>query len=334
MDANQLRRLPKAELHLHIEGTLEPEMVFELARRNDVRLPYATVADLRRAHAFSDLPHFLDLYYACMAVLQTEDDFADLAAAYLRTAAAQGVRHVEVFFDPQAHTSRGIPIATVVQGLRRGLDSVRTEPAIHADLIACFLRDRPVAEAEQTLDDLAPFFDSVIGVGLDSAEVGFPPGQFASVFARAREAGLHVVAHAGEEGPPDYIWEALDVLGIERVDHGIRALESASLIERLSTDRIPLTACPLSNVRLRCVDTLGVHPLPAMLDAGLMVTINSDDPAYFGGYVGDVFVALRDELALPEEQLIALARNSFTASFISSEERALLLEQLAAHSSS
>lgn len=318
MDNAALMSLPKAELHLHIEGTLEPEMVFEMAKRNDVALPFASVDDLRRAHAFTDLPHFLDLYYACMAVLRTEQDFADLAQAYLRKAVSQGVRHAEIFFDPQAHIVRGVALDTVVRGLRRGLDSV---PQVDAALIACFLRDRPVAEAQETLDALGPHFGSIIGIGLDSAEVGFPPGQFAPVFDRAREAGLHVVAHAGEEGPPEYIWEALDVLGIERVDHGIRALESPSLVERLCVDRTPLTACPLSNVRLRCVDTLPVHPLPAMLEAGLMVTINSDDPAYFGGYVGDVFVALRDAIGLSDEQAVALARNSFEASFVGDRER-------------
>ncbi|MGV9826811.1 adenosine deaminase [Gordonia sp. NPDC003429] len=315
MDDAALMALPKAELHLHIEGTLEPEMVFDMAARNGVELPYASVDDLRRAHAFTDLPHFLDLYYACMAVLRTERDFADLAEAYLRRAGAQGVRHAEIFFDPQAHTSRGVPIGAVVNGLRSGLDAVSAQTGIHADLIACFLRDTPVADAHATLDALAPHFGSIIGVGLDSAEVGHPPGQFAPVFDRAREAGLHVVAHAGEEGPPEYVWEALDVLGVERIDHGIRALEDPALIRRLAADRTPLTACPLSNVRLRCVPTLADHPLSRMLDAGLLVTINSDDPAYFGGYVGDTFVAIRDELGVDDEELVVLAANSFAASF-------------------
>ncbi|SKY73792.1 adenosine deaminase [Mycobacteroides abscessus subsp. abscessus] len=315
MDDAELLTLPKAELHIHIEGTLEPEMVFELAVRNNVALPYASVDQLRAAHAFSDLPHFLDLYYACMAVLRTEDDFADLAAAYLRKAAAQGVTHAEIFFDPQAHTSRGVDLGVVVRGLRHGLDTASAETGVHADLIACFLRDRPVSEALATLDALEPFFDTLIGIGLDSAEVGFPPGQFAPVFDRARDAGLHVVAHAGEEGPAQYIWEALDVLGIERVDHGVRALEDPALLRRLATDRIPLTTCPLSNVRLRGVEKLSDHPLLDLLDAGLVVTINSDDPAYFGGYVGDAFVEARRDLDLSEEQLRAIAQFSYDASF-------------------
>lgn len=318
MDDAELLTLPKAELHIHIEGTLEPEMVFELAARNNVAIPYASVDQLRAAHAFADLSHFLDLYYACMAVLRTEDDFADLAAAYLRKAASQGVTHAEIFFDPQAHTSRGIDLGVVVRGLRRGLDTAAAETRVHADLIACFLRDRPVSEALDTLDALEPFFGSLIGVGLDSAEVGFPPGQFAPVFDRAREAGLHVVAHAGEEGPAQYIWEALDVLGIERVDHGVRALEDPALLRRLATDRIPLTTCPLSNVRLRGVERLSDHPLLDLLDAGLVVTINSDDPAYFGGYVGDAFVEARRELELSDEQLRAIAQYSFDASFTTS----------------
>lgn len=317
MDDAELLTLPKAELHIHIEGTLEPEMVFDLAARNNVALPYASVDQLRAAHAFADLPHFLDLYYACMTVLRTEDDFADLAAAYLRKAASQGVTHAEIFFDPQAHTSRGVNLGVVVRGLRRGLDTASAETRVHADLIACFLRDRPVSEALDTLDALEPFFDTLIGVGLDSAEVGFPPGQFAPVFDRARDAGLHVVAHAGEEGPAQYIWEALDVLGIERVDHGVRALEDPALLRRLATDRIPLTTCPLSNVRLRGVEKLSDHPLLDLLDAGLVVTINSDDPAYFGGYVGDAFVDARRELDLSEEQLRAIAQFSYDASFTS-----------------
>ncbi len=328
MDDAALLALPKAELHLHIEGTLEPELAFALAARNDVTLPYADVASLRRAQAFTDLQDFLDLYYACMAVLRTEDDFADLAAAYLTKAAAQGVRHAEIFFDPQAHTSRGIPIATVVRGLRRGIETAAQDTGVHADLIACFLRDRPVAEAHETLDALSPFFDVIVGVGLDSAEVGYPPALFADVFDRARDAGLHVVAHAGEEGPPDYIWEALDVLGIERIDHGIRCLESPALVRRLSSDRIPLTTCPLSNVRLRCVPTLSEHPLPAMLDAGLVVTVNSDDPAYFGGYVGDNFLAVRRDLGITDDALITLARDSFTASFVDDELRTRWLTEL------
>lgn len=315
MRTDEVMTLPKAELHIHIEGTLEPEMTFALARRNGVSLPYADVAALRRAHAFTDLPHFLELYYACMAVLRTADDFADLAAAYLRTAAAQGLRHAEVFFDPQAHLSRGVSLDAVVGGLRRGLDTGGEQTGATASLIACFLRDRPVAEAHATLDLLAPHADSIVGVGLDSAEVGYPPELFSGVFERARQAGFHVVAHAGEEGPPEYIWSALDTLGAERIDHGIRAVEDPALLRRLSTDQTPLTTCPLSNVRLRCVPNLVEHPLPTLLDAGLLVTVNSDDPAYFGGYVGDAYVALRDDLGLSDAELTRLAQNSFDATF-------------------
>ncbi|MGW5524711.1 adenosine deaminase [Gordonia sp. NPDC003950] len=328
MDDATLMRLPKAELHLHIEGTLEPEMAFTLAHRNGVTLPYADVDELRRAHAFTDLPHFLDLYYACMAVLRTEEDFADLASAYLRTAATQGVRHAEIFFDPQAHTSRGVPLSAVITGLRRGLDAASAETGTHAELIACFLRDRPVADAHATLDALEPYVGTIIGVGLDSAEVGYPPGQFAEVFTRAREAGLHVVAHAGEEGPPSYIWEALDVLGVERVDHGIRCMEDTALVRRLAADRTPLTACPLSNVRLRAVDDLRAHPLPAMLEAGLMVTLNSDDPAYFGGYVADTYREVQHALGIDDATLIGLARNSFRASFIEDQRAQALLAEV------
>lgn len=321
MDDARLMRLPKAELHLHIEGTLEPETTFALAARNRLELPYADVADLRARHDFTDLQHFLDLYYACMAVLRTEQDFADLAAAYLHAAAAQGVRHAEVFFDPQAHTVRGVPLPQVVAGLRAGLDRAGAQLGVSSDLIACFLRDQPVSDAHATLDALEGSLDVITGVGLDSAEVGHPPAAFAPVFDRAREAGLHVVAHAGEEGPPEYIWQALDVLGVERVDHGIRAAESPALLRRLAADRTPLTVCPLSNVRLQAVPDLARHPLPQLLEAGLLVTLNSDDPAYFGGYVGDNYARTAQALGLDDETLIALARNSVEASFLPEEDK-------------
>lgn len=323
--------LPKAELHLHIEGTLEPELAFTLAERNGVKLPYATTDELRRAYSFSDLQSFLDLYYALMAVLRTEDDFRDLADAYLARAAAQGVRHAEIFFDPQAHTARGVPLDTVVEGLGRALDTSEQRYGITTRLIMCFLRDESAQSALETFEAARPHLHRISGVGLDSAEAGNPPAKFREVYERAAEAGLHRVAHAGEEGPPGYIAEALDVLGVERVDHGLRCLEDPALVERLVRERIPLTVCPLSNVRLRCVDTLADHPLPAMLEAGLLVTVNSDDPAYFGGYAGDNFDAVRDALGLDQETLRTLAANSFKASFLDEETRARHLADVAAY---
>ncbi|MDX3077391.1 adenosine deaminase [Streptomyces sp. MI02-7b] len=312
--------IPKAELHLHIEGTLEPELAFALAERNGVTLPYASADELRRAYAFDDLQSFLDLYYALMAVLRTERDFADLADAYLARAAAQGVRHAEIFFDPQAHTARGVPIGTVVEGLARALDGSRERHGVSTRLIMCFLRDESAASAMETFEAARPHLHRIAAVGLDSAEVGHPPVTFREVYDAAAAAGLRRVAHAGEEGPPAYVWEALDVLGVDRIDHGIRSMEDPELVARLARDQVPLTVCPLSNVRLRCVAALDEHPLPAMLDAGLLVTVNSDDPAYFGGYAGDNFDALRDALALDEDTVRRLARNSFRAAFLDGEE--------------
>jgi adenosine deaminase len=317
--------LPKAELHLHIEGTLEPEMVLELARRNRLPLPFPDVETLRRAYRFDDLSSFLDLYYACGDVLRTEQDFSDLVLAYLRTASGQGVRHAEMFFDPQAHTSRGIPLDVVMNGLRDGARAGTSELGVSSAFIACFLRDRPVTDALATLEALEPYRDSLLGVGLDSAEVGYPPALFAEVFEVARSWGLHTVAHAGEEGPPEYVWQAVDVLGVERIDHGVRVLEDPALVARLSRDRIPLTVCPFSNVRLRVIPELAAHPLPAMLAAGLAVTVNSDDPAYFGGYVGDNFAGLSAELGLTVAEAGVLAKNSFQAAFLDDGARAGLL---------
>ncbi|MFB7636208.1 adenosine deaminase [Streptomyces sp. NPDC056149] len=325
------RPLPKAELHLHIEGTLEPGLAFALAARNGVTLPYATEDELRRAYSFADLQSFLNLYYALMEVLRTEDDFADLAHAYLARAKEQGVRHAEIFFDPQAHTSRGVPIGTVVRGLARALDAAPETYGITTRLIMCFLRDESADSALETFEAARPFLDRITAVGLDSAEVGHPPSKFQEVFALAREAGLKCVAHAGEEGPASYVWEALDLLKVDRVDHGVRCMEDERLVARLVADRTPLTVCPLSNVRLRVVDDLADHPLPAMLDAGLLVTLNSDDPAYFGGYADDNFTAVRDALALDEGTLRTLARNSFEASFLDDETRAAYLKELDAH---
>ncbi|MEU6123536.1 adenosine deaminase [Streptomyces sp. NPDC047123] len=308
--------IPKAELHLHIEGTLEPELAFALAARNGVDLPYADTEELRRAYEFDDLQTFLNLYYRLMAVLRTEADFEDLADAYLARAAAQGVRHAEIFFDPQAHTARGIPIATVIEGLGRALDRSEERHGVSTRLIMCFLRDQSADSALETLTAAEPHLHRIIGIGLDSAEVGHPPAKFRKVYEAAAARGLRRVAHAGEEGPPAYITEALDLLGVERIDHGLRCMEDPHLVERLVRDRVPLTLCPLSNVRLRAVDVLSEHPLPRMLDAGLMCTVNSDDPAYFGGYADDNFRAVREALNLDEERLRTLARNSFEAAFL------------------
>lgn len=310
-----IRRLPKAELHLHVEGTLEPELAFALASRNAVTLPYNGVEALTRAYDFSDLQSFLNLYYACMDVLRTAQDFADLADAYLQRAQHDGVRHVEMFFDPQAHTSRGVALDDVIAGLSDAATNAPQRHGISVLLIACFLRDRPVVEAMSTLEALAEHTGHVHGVGLDSAEVGHPPSAFTELFAAAEQAGFHRVAHAGEEGPPEYIWQALELLGAERIDHGIRAVEDPTLLRRLALDRVPLTICPLSNVRLKCVASLTEHPLPALLDAGVLATINSDDPAYFGGYIGANYTAIRQAFNLDAETLAQLTRNSLAASF-------------------
>src|SRR5580704_10008695 len=324
----QVIALPKAELHLHIEGTLEPELAFKLAARNGVSLSYRDVEALRGAYSFSDLGSFLDLYYECMAVLRTAEDFADLASAYLARARADGVTRVEMFFDPQVHLSRGVPLTEVIGGLRTAADRSAAAGGPHVGLIPCFLRDRGPDDAAKTLEELAPHAGQLLAVGLDSAEVGYPPADFAPVFDAARGLGLHTVAHAGEEGPPDYVWQALDLLGVERIDHGVRCLEDRSLVRRLETDRIPLTVCPFSNVKLRVVDTLEQHPLATMLDQGLRATVNSDDPAYFGGYVGDNRAGVARALALDDEVVVQLARNSFEASFLDDAERARLLAEL------
>ncbi|MEU0136601.1 adenosine deaminase [Streptomyces sp. NPDC006296] len=325
--------LPKAELHLHIEGTLEPELAFALAARNGVDLPYADTEELRTAYLFEDLQSFLDLYYALMAVLRTEEDFAELADAYLARAAAQGVRHAEIFFDPQAHTDRGVPIGTVVEGLGRALERSEETHGVSTQLIMCFLRDRSAESALETLEAAKPYLHRISAVGLDSAEVGHPPAKFRAVYEAATALGLRKVAHAGEEGPPEYIREALDVLGVERIDHGLRCLEDPDLVDRLVSERIPLTLCPLSNVRLRAVDVLEQHPLRTMMDAGLLCTVNSDDPAYFGGYVGDTFHAVHEALGLGREQLRTLARNSFEAAFLDHDEerRARYLSEVEAY---
>lgn len=314
-----------AELHLHIEGTLEPELIFALAQRNRIDLPYADLDDLRSRYEFTDLQSFLDLYFANMTVLRTAEDFADLARAYFARAARAGVRHAEIFFNPQAHTQRGVPLREVLDGLGAALSASEAEFGITSGLIAGILRDRPASEADTLLTDLLASGAPLLGIGLDSAEVGNPPELFAGVFARARAAGLHVVAHAGEEGPPDYVRQALDVLGVERIDHGIRCLEDDELVDRLVREAIPLTVCPLSNVRLRVVDTLAEHPIRSMLAKGLAVSVHSDDPAYFGGYVDDNFTRLHAESGLTDAERARLARNSVEASFASAERKAELL---------
>ena len=313
--------LPKAELHLHIEGSLEPELMFELAQRNNVAIPFNSVEEVRAAYAFSNLQDFLDIYYQGMGVLQTEQDFYDLTAAYLARAHADAVRHVEIFFDPQGHTERGVGFATVITGITRALDDARTAHGMTSKLIMCFLRHLSEEAAEQTLDEAMPFLHSIDGVGLDSSENGHPPAKFARVFARARSLGLKLVAHAGEEGPPAYVYEALDVLHVDRIDHGNRSLEDKALVSRLAAEHMCLTVCPLSNHKLCVVDDMSAHPLKIMLDAGLMATVNSDDPSYFGGYVNDNYHAVANALDLSRTELTLLARNSFDGSFLTVAER-------------
>jgi adenosine deaminase len=325
-----IRALPKAELHLHIEGTLEPEMAFELAGRNGVALPCATVAELRAAYAFKDLQSFLDIYYAGAAALVTEQDFHDLAQAYFRRAAADGVVHAELFFDPQTHTARGIAFATVLDGLERAAREAQQELGISSRLIMSFLRHLPEADAWATLEQALPHLGRIHGVGLDSSELGHPPSKFARVFQRCRELGLHTVAHAGEEGPAAYITEALDLLQVERIDHGVRASEDPALMARLAASGTALTVCPLSNVKLRVFPRMAEHNLKGMLDAGLRVTVNSDDPAYFGGYLAQNYLAVAEALDLSRSELATLARNSLMASFVTDHERAPWLEALVA----
>jgi adenosine deaminase len=313
--------LPKAELHLHIEGTIEPETLFRLAARNGLTLPYDSVDALRAAYDFGNLQDFLDLYYQGMAVLQTQEDFYDVAWAYLEKARAQRVLHAEIFFDPQGHTSRGVAFETALEGIWRALEDGRSRLGVSSRLIACFLRDRDADEAMATLQDVLRHRDRIVAVGLDSAERDNPPEKFREVFDRARDAGLLTVAHAGEEGPADYVREALDLLHVARIDHGNHAVDDAALMERLARERVPLTLCPLSNLRLRVVDDLRRHPLREMLEKGLLVTVNSDDPAYFGGYVNENYRAVQQALGLSNDALAELARNSFNAAFLPEEEK-------------
>jgi adenine deaminase len=323
-----LRAMPKAELHIHIEGSLEPELIFALAQRNGVRLPYASVEDLRRAYAFTNLQSFLDIYYAGASVLLKEQDFFDMAWAYLRRAAADNVVRAEIFFDPQTHTARGVAMKTIIDGLNRACEQASRELGVSAALILCFLRHLSEEEAFATLEAALPHRDKFIGVGLDSSEVGHPPEKFARVFARCRELGLHLVAHAGEEGPPAYVWTALDLLKVERVDHGVQSTKDAALMARLARDRIPLTVCPLSNLKLCVFPKLADHNLRQLLDGGLVATVNSDDPAYFGGYMNDNFLQTFAATGLGAAHAYQLARNSFEASFIGDAARRQYIDRL------
>jgi adenosine deaminase len=313
--------LPKAELHLHIEGTLEPDLAFSMARRNQVDLPHADEEALRRAYVFEDLQSFLDIYYAACSVLVTERDFYDLTWAYLLRAAGQGVRHAEIFFDPQTHTDRGIELGTVVNGMTRALEDGERNLRVTSRLIMCFLRHLSAESAMATLEAALPYRDAIVAVGLDSGEAGNPPEKFRAVFDRARAEGFLAVAHAGEEGPPEYIWQALDLLGVRRIDHGVRCTEDDRLVARLVAEQVPLTVCPFSNVKLRVFSELQQHNFRELLERGVLVTINSDDPAYFGGYIADNYIGTAEALGLTADQMIQVARNSFVASFLPEAER-------------
>ena len=325
-----IAHIPKAELHLHIEGTLEPEMLVALAERNGVSIPFANVEEVRAAYRFSNLQDFLDIYYQGMAVLLTRQDFHDLTWAYLQRAAADAVRHVEIFFDPQGHTARGVAFAEVIEGILSALARGETELGITHRLILCFLRHLSEEDALATLTEAEPWLDRIAGVGLDSSELGHPPEKFARVFAAARAAGLQLVAHAGEEGPPEYVRQALDVLGVDRIDHGNRALEDAALTRRLADEGMTLTVCPLSNLKLCVIPEIAQSPIRRMLDAGLAVTINSDDPAYFGGYVGANYLAVAEALDLAPADIVRLAENSFTGSFLDDAAKAAAIAEVRA----
>lgn len=330
MNAIELARaIPKAELHIHIEGSLEPELIFELAQRNGVALAYPSVEALRAAYAFTDLQSFLDIYYAGASVLLQPQDFHDMAWAYFLRAKADNVIHTELFFDPQTHTARGVPMATVIEGLSGACKRAESELGISSALILCFLRHLSEEDAFATLEAALPYRGHFIGVGLDSSEVGHPPEKFERVFARCRELGLKLVAHAGEEGPPDYMWQAIDLLKVQRIDHGVAALQDPLLMAELAHTRMPLTVCPLSNLKLCVVDDLRDHPLKKMLDAGLCATVNSDDPAYFGGYMNANFEQTVLALDLSREDVVQLARNSFEASFVSEQRRLEMFDRIA-----
>jgi adenosine deaminase len=323
-----IQDLPKAELHIHIEGTLEPEMMFALAKRNNVTLKFGSAEEVRAAYNFVDLQSFLDIYYQSCAVLIAEQDFYDLTWAYIERVSKQNVRHVELFFDPQTHTARGISFETVVKGIYRAAEEARQEYGMSVSLIMCFLRHLSAEECMQSLEDSLPFKSMISAVGLDSGERGNPPEKFTAVFERARNEGYLAVAHAGEEGPPDYIWQALNLLKVKRIDHGVRCVEDPELVKHLAKEQIPLTTCPLSNLKLRVVNTLADHPLKKLLDAGICATVNSDDPAYFGGYIAKNFVEIQKALGLSADEIIRLAKNSFQASFMSADDKAAMLERI------
>ena len=323
-----IQNLPKAELHLHIEGTLEPEMMFELAQRNKIELPYKSVSEVKEAYDFEDLKSFLDIYYQGSEVLQTERDFYDLTWAYLQKAAEQNVRHTEIFFDPQTHTDRGIAFETVYQGIYKALQDGKNKLNISSQLILSFLRHLTQEEAFATLEQALPYKDTMVAVGLDSAEQGNPPSKFKEVFAKAQAEGFLSVAHAGEEGPPEYIWEAINLLNVSRIDHGVRSMEDAELLSYLTDQQIPLTVCPLSNVELKVFDSMTEHNLKELLQQSVCVTVNSDDPAYFGGYVAENYQAAQSALDLTEKELYQIAKNSFQASFLPPETKFKLIAEL------
>ena len=323
-----IRNIPKAELHMHIEGSLEPELMFQLAKRNDVTLTFSSVEEVRAAYRFSDLQSFLDIYYVGARVLLTEQDFYDMTWAYLQKVHTQNVRHTEIFFDPQTHTDRGVSFETVVTGIQRALSDAETQLGMSSRLIMCFLRHLSAAAAMETLEQALPFKKWIVAVGLDSSEIGHPPQKFVTVFDRAREAGFLTVAHAGEEGPPEYIWEALDLLQVSRIDHGVQCTQDNRLVDRLVAEQTPLTVCPLSNVCLRVFDSLELHNLKQMLDLGLCATVNSDDPAYFGGYITENLLGVCTALDLDRDDVYRLAKNSFQASFLPNVEKDRLIQEL------
>ncbi|MGO3919707.1 adenosine deaminase [Acinetobacter venetianus] len=325
-----IRALPKAELHVHIEGTFEPELMFAIAQRNQIQIPYQSVEAVKQAYNFHNLQSFLDIYYAGANVLVHEQDFYDLAWAYFEKCAEDRVVHTEMFFDPQTHTERGVEFATVLAGLKRACIDAKEKLGISSQLIMCFLRHLSEEKAFETLEQALPFKDDIIAIGLDSSEVGHPPSKFERVFAKAREAGFLIVAHAGEEGPPEYIWEALDLLKVNRIDHGVRSEEDERLMTRLISEKMPLTVCPLSNLKLCVVKDMGEHNIRRLLQKGVHVTVNSDDPSYFGGYMNDNFIAIQEALALSHDELKQLAINSFEASFISDEEKQKWIEEIKA----
>lgn len=331
MDENLKRyieSIPKAELHVHIEGTFEPELMFEMATRNSIALRYGSVEEVRNAYRFNNLQDFLDIYYAAASVLVHEEDFYDLTASYLRRALADNVIHTEIFFDPQTHTARGISFSTVINGITRTMEDARKKWGISSKLIMCFLRHLSEASASETLQSALPYREKIIAVGLDSSEKGHPPGKFFNVFNRVREEGFFAVAHAGEEGPAEYVWEAIDLLEAERIDHGVRSIDDPILMEELCDREIPLTVCPLSNLKLKVVKKLEELPVKIFLDNGIRVTLNSDDPAYFGGYINENYLQTAEALGLSKNDIFTLARNSFMASFITEPERSRFLEKL------